>query len=804
MSNGKYSTNRRTRSTIAATTLGLWASVVTAGLLPPPSNVIWVGSDAACDYATIDDALDNLVEECDPIFGCPIGGGRPEVRVALNYSTLQSQPALLDTSVVIAGGYESCEGPFSVFLKTRLDTIATAFVVDGAAASPIDVELRNLFVVGRQTPVANGGGLMTVRGSSNLSLLRMRLSEGAASQGGAVAITETGGQVGVTMTDTRIDTSFATNGAGVAISGSARLTLRNTRIDHNEAGEFGGGIYCEDEAIINFDSGQIESNFAGRYGGGVALFDCTLLGRRESANRFIQFNKVRFSEPGKGGGVYAVGSYVGLGALNSITAIHANEVLRPSVPREFNGETVGGGMHIQGSTAVLDNVRLTWNQAPAGGALSATQGSRIYIDRIAGPCPEIDDPDRPAGANPLAECSLIANNLASGRRIGFSYAGVGSVMWGFANVLEIQRTSIRNNQAICNDGDDCDDTSGSLIQANGLVGGDRRFSLRNNLIYDNFVDSICDTDCDLGGAAPVTFIHGPNFDRIDLRGNTLFRNRFTDVNDGDVDTSLLRPSGAWSLVGNIIWDNDFERLAENESAPETSVCNVSDMGDLNIAVSEARGNSDQNPMFINEASFDLRLLANSPALNRCDDRVVGGLTRTYDVAGRLRPRTHGNLGAMNDYFDSGGLEQQIASSSREVDLAISIAETGDSPRLEQPYEIEYRVQSRGLNEPGTVSVAFAHDEGFSVSGISWSCQELSARSTLCDYTGSLPTPITSAALNASLITDTPGTCRIDARAIPDDDDQDVLGFNDSLTIDRSFADDPDLLFRGSMEPSCVR
>lgn len=176
----------------------------------------------------------------------------------------------------------------------------------------------------------------------------------------------------------------AVEGAGIALYANSVPTIEDNTINANEAGETGGGIYCNQSGShILFN--VIESNIVGNQGGGIAVTTCS---------PHIERNRIK-SNSGQadgsiGGGIYA-------GACSSIIA---GNIIDGNTVHESGGgiyETNGSNLTITSNTIALNDaiLYLGTDCTGLGGGLflcstsSATLRNNILYNNWASHCTEI-------------------------------------------------------------------------------------------------------------------------------------------------------------------------------------------------------------------------------------------------------------------------------------------------------------------------------------------------------------------------------------------------------------------------------
>ena len=161
----------------------------------------------------------------------------------------------------------------------------------------------------------------------------------------------------------------ATPGAGIAVRGSAALTLDDSSVLNNNTNGVGGGISISASALVRIAGSTIAGNGALLDGGGVYLSGAGA--RFEATNSTLSDNEAS----GKGSGIYAS---VGTVAVTSSTIADNGSVVVTSA---------GGGFFVEGgATATVANTIVAGNAdgvgdsdcEGAGGAVVTSLGHNLF------------------------------------------------------------------------------------------------------------------------------------------------------------------------------------------------------------------------------------------------------------------------------------------------------------------------------------------------------------------------------------------------------------------------------------------
>ncbi|MEO1387419.1 MAG: CHAT domain-containing protein [Cyanobacteria bacterium J06634_6] len=284
-----------------------------------------------------------------------------------------------------------------------------------------------------------GADTNTVVNSSNFQGNR---AEGAASNGGAIAVNRTGE---LSLADTNLINNYATragggiflrddseatvsgtltldaegraltstsrfegnntsatDGGGISASNRSQVTVENILFENNSAGDDGGAIAVTDSGKATITNSNFENNHANDGGGGVYSNTVDLNATSSSAitvtdSRFIANNADR-----EGGGLLQ-------GQLGTATVVRTTF-------RANEASSTGGGLHVRATgTLSVSASTLEGNQATTGGGLS-NQGNSELVN------------------------TTVSGNIASG-------AGGAVYNSGTAASLNVRSSTITNNQS---------------------------------------------------------------------------------------------------------------------------------------------------------------------------------------------------------------------------------------------------------------------------------------------------------------------------------------------------------------------
>jgi hypothetical protein len=172
-------------------------------------------------------------------------------------------------------------------------------------------------------------------------------------------------------------------GAGIAISGNARLIIRNCRFTDNHSVLPGGAISVDGSSGISIENCLIDSNTTEMWGGGIYLYQSS----PTLSNTVIASNNAT-----RGGGVacFKTSSPVVTGCKvesNMASTLGGGiDCFDNSSPRldectlRYNSAFKGGGLHLQeGSESIVEDSRFFRNSAQyGGGVFSANTGATVF------------------------------------------------------------------------------------------------------------------------------------------------------------------------------------------------------------------------------------------------------------------------------------------------------------------------------------------------------------------------------------------------------------------------------------------
>ncbi|MEM9352641.1 MAG: choice-of-anchor Q domain-containing protein [Planctomycetota bacterium] len=219
----------------------------------------------------------------------------------------------------------------------------TDFSGGGIALAGREATIRNSQITGNETIRGAGGGISLT-----------------SSRGGTPSLLLTGSVVS--------DNTAAAEGGGIRSSYSGGLTIRESHIARNYAGDLGGGLAAFSSAVLVVDS-SFDSNVTERQGGGIASYTS---GNFERPFEIINSTIARNRAEVNGGGVYVEARGLVDFAMRHSTVVN-NEV---DLDLGELSALLGGGIVAADTEVVLDHT-IVFDNSVFGGAsdLTAFEGS---------------------------------------------------------------------------------------------------------------------------------------------------------------------------------------------------------------------------------------------------------------------------------------------------------------------------------------------------------------------------------------------------------------------------------------------
>lgn len=519
------------------------------------NSFVSMGTDEACDF----DSTTNTISDV-------IATGVNEIRLASN-GTYQDNINLINRDLILRGGFSTC-----LEAEDNQQTFSDLIEIDGSIGfAPVVhirgdesrnlVRLENLILTGGFT--SSGGGLFVESADAEVQLLRVVIDENQAQEGGGISI------------------DFGT----VDLFGQDVLVLNNKALTQQG---YGGGIYCHSalNSITLTGLSVIYNNEASK-GGGLYSSVCKINFYSSAHPEIISFfaGVINNSTTDVGGGMLLRGrtevNFFGQKICDGDVCLGSNEV-----PIMINDNTSnlddtanadGGGIYMEkyGLTPKLyaNGLQMVNNMAGGnGGAIYATEGSTVIIDRVSRACWEQD------------RCNLFEANQSSDD-IGF-----GGAFYIDNSSAEISHAYIEANRA---------DYATALM----VTGNESIVSLEHSVLDDNGNEG-------MDGYSDINLI------RLSLGANMSIKH--TTIADNDLTSSVfsidLLPSSL-ELLSSIIDEPNGVPIFPPVSGILNINCIIShednSFNGSNVLVA--------NPQFIDRSTGNFHLSGVSPAIDRCTD-----------------------------------------------------------------------------------------------------------------------------------------------------------------------------------------
>ncbi len=638
-------------------------------------SVFTVGPDTACDFSSVQDAIDAAADGD---------------RIRLMAGTYPGGYRIWSKALKLIGGHQNCNSSTVTGVST-FNRQGSGLVVDifynGAPANPVkQVVLENL--------VLRGGG-------------------GFGFQSGGLLIEGTPGRLGVVLNKVQVINNTRTDpgdhGAGIRIlttrdappdSDISLLTIDDdSAIANNTTAGKGGGIYCESTYntsaqffLVMIGTGLIFGNEAGSHGGGIAVNGCRGVFLRNGGPAVLLFPTggiIGNTAGARGGGIYVENG----GAVTTLT--------RPdhSVLILGNQAANGGGMSVTdaNSNIALNGTVVINNQANFGGGLDVRNGASLQMSAHL-PC---QDPIIGGGQIQYLPCSVLADNEA---------IGGGAVQIAGASSLKLTRTVVRNNEAT----------------GTGSTGGGAAVRAGNPAIYTGLPTKIQLQGVLLHDNTGTSLFRATNVIDLKLRHTTVASNNasilFQNAAASGQTTSVRAES---SILQGSTWRSD-SGSGTISLALDCVIGNATAAG--TGADSLAAYSGGINPKYRNLDLPDYRLKPDSPAIDYCDDRHFDSrLDLDYNPRGIAwvgptpAPAPGGGLGA----YDLGAYETPF----EPLPVDLFLQPQNYNPFVAAGQSVTFRVRITNANGPhtafGDTTVTGAFTPGV-VTNVQWTCQSVSS------------------------------------------------------------------------------
>ncbi|QKT04152.1 hypothetical protein HUS23_10175 [Ectothiorhodospiraceae bacterium 2226] len=617
--------------------------------VPPDAHVLRVGSDGACDFGSVQEALD--AARAPP--------AHTHVRIARNGAYIEQALQIIDKHVTLEGGYAHCAADAPDAATTALDGHGNGrrpvIRIRNGEDFLMQVALHRLALQGGRTTRnyficsesrRNGAGL-NIRGRVAVTLTRTVVRDNeasSASYSGALCGTpssNSGGGIyfdGEDFGDSRLTlgpgSSVVRNAAlgkgrfehmhgqgGGIYCKSGRLHLaRNAAVAGNRTGGErpgdGGGLYLDRGCNLRSSAGGILGgilmNESAQHGGGIAARTGRIRFDRDGAALPAVAGNVA---AGHGGGIYVprdeeVGFIVRLGSVrlaSNRSGGHGGGLyfvnnrsrveLVDALITGNHAEGVGGGIRFGGARSHLELVdsALVQNSANGRGGALYFGASELIVRRAGDACDSAQ----------IARCSRMENN--------HTQADGGALALAFGSA-HISQSVIAGNSA---------DGAGSVAWVSG---SNSELHLEGVAIHGNH------------GAPQLFQLQDRSLTSVDW--STIAGNR-----EGNAPLAVFRLENderhsvntRLRVRGSIVWEPGAELASRSGPTFTPSNCTIGHRSLANSGLSVgSRFYSLNNPALRDPAAGDLRLRPNSPAIDYCSTQQAGVQPRFTDLFDNAR------------------------------------------------------------------------------------------------------------------------------------------------------------------------
>jgi hypothetical protein len=571
---------------------GLLLCAVLSGHISAQSSTYLVGSDGACDYGTIQEAINGAASHAGP----------DSIHIANNLTYTQQALTIGGQDLIIIGGFASCSSATPAGITTingAGGAAAPVFRISGAGVR----DFSNLTIRGGDSTGTNYGGGIQFSGSGDVILRNVSVSNNTSAFGGGIYFNGSGGLAILTIeTNTVILNNTAQNsGGGILINGNARLFMlkdRTTIQGNTAVNGDGGGIFVGSPAIADIGSpgyiniAAISGNSAVR-GGGIAAR--------------------------AGSGTYE----------DADIRIFGTDALRPTRLSNNRASQSGGAIWLKpmntvtcagpcaSASACLNSVYLDGNRAPEGAAIHNDSDDSILAFEVGsfttinfGCSSTFPEPIGTLGYVPctpgVGGCNVVENNVAE------TSAGVQTSGAIFTlnqdGAMQFTNLTIGNNRG------------GNLLRT--VNASDGNVALRKSLIAANSLSS---------DIFRITLSDGHNDPAFELTDSTVANNVVGGA------THLLRFDNSPQVVirNNIIWQPGKLTMLYPGGPPSTlssSDIRYNVVSDASTLTPDLQS----DPKFNDPSVNDYGLRISSPALDFSpavagDDRGLDGRPRDQQV-----------------------------------------------------------------------------------------------------------------------------------------------------------------------------
>jgi len=530
-------------------------------------GIVTVGAGAACDYASLNDAINNA-DSGDTIRVSDTGDYLGDTYTIINF----------DGELTISGGFPDCSSTQSAG-RTVLDADASGRVFyiemnSSFSGSTMRVVLENVEIINGNNSGSFGGGGLLINGQPGVLDVELRnvvvRDNHSSTRGGGIHL--------------RVNDDRSAAGTMLTMDNSSELR-------GNSSDGHGGGLACsslgsvlDTATLARLGATAIRMNSA-QDGAGIFVDGCKRVFLYAGYDVSLAGSVVDNDAAGNGGGIAVVNGGEMLVRGDSFGSFGvdtgAAEILS-------NSANIGGGAYVanDGSYLFLGDAVIRNNSAAVrGGGIAISLQGRVRMRRLQ------DEPCQEPGPSGNPRCSKLENN-----QVGASTTAIAVNVFS-GGELEMYRTEI-------------------VDHAGG--GANRLIALDSNIINPPeaaAVTAVFEGVAIHGNSGLNTVITANNLADLTFGWGTITANDAGNVvRTGSGDSEI-------DIYSSIIWEDSgkvFERAGDGEiTAVLNCVIGHQATGDLEFDSSNSYSQID--PEFIDATNGNLRLGPTSPAIDYCDD-----------------------------------------------------------------------------------------------------------------------------------------------------------------------------------------
>lgn len=510
---------------------------------------------------------------------------------------------------------------------SRVFTISSPSSDAHAEVGIAHMTIRHGVAPGSSNPDGSGGGILVIGSTLNLSDVDVALNRAERSGGGVYMFSASGTFANVTFRENEAaalvggglrnwngsspvltDVSFILNRAGTRGGGmhnenGSSPTLTGVTFDHNHASVSGGGLYNSDDSHPALSDVTIVSNTADSNGGGMV----------NVAGGSAVLSDVTFEANSAGNDGGALWNDTDETRLSNVT---------------FTGNqsgNQGGGMYNTNGSPVLDGVQFESN--------SATFGGGVFNDGGSGPA--------------FVNVTFLENEAVEW----------GGGMRNLASSPTLANVTFRQNHANFGGGMNNTGSAPSLTNVRFIENSARTDAgaIENFTSSPRLVNVTLDRNhAVLSGGAMRNVDGSPELINVTFSGNSAGRSGGGMYSVGNSHPSLRNTIVRGNTAGDAGGGNEIHSGAGSTAELYYSLYG-NDAGDIAGTITPDANSLTDDPLFVDAADGDLRLMSESPAINSGDP---GTNLDIFLIGAGVRLDLGDNPRVVNGRIDLGAFEHQ--------------------------------------------------------------------------------------------------------------------------------------------------